>query len=108
MSQQNPLQSIDLSGLPEVLRKKVQEQLARMTPEMQQEFLKKSRPMLNRAMETAKDTESKGIEAVRQINRMKPQGHYNATIQPGDEGSNMLFKLGLLIVVGVLVYDLLT
>jgi len=86
MSQRNPVESLDLSGLPEALRKKVQEQLDRMSPEMQQEFLKKSRPMLNRAMDAAKTVEKKGVEATQLINRIKPHSHYNATIQPGDSG----------------------
>jgi len=106
MSQQNPLQSIDLSGLPEVLRKKVQEQLARMSPEMQQEFLKKSRPMLNRAMDTARNVEKTGIEAVRQANRLRPQGHFNATVQPGDSGSGQFLKLIALIVAVAAIYNI--
>lgn len=107
MSQHNPVESIDLSGLPDLLRKKVEQQLARMSPEMQQEFLKKSRPMLNRAMDSAKTAEKTGSEVVRQINRLKPQGHYNATIQPGDRGSNLIFKALVLFSVGYLAYLLL-
>lgn len=103
MSQKNILESLDLSGLPEVLRKKVQEQLDRMSPEMQQEFLKKSRPMLNRAMDTAKNVEKKGIEAVNQSHRMQPRGHYNTTIQPGDRGGFALLRFAafILLIVGV-------
>jgi len=106
MSQKNPMQSLDLSGLPEVLRKKVQEQLDRMSPEMQQQFLEKSRPMLNRAMDAAKSVEKKGTEAVYQLHRMQPRGHYNATIQPGDRGSNQILKLVGFIVFVALVYSL--
>jgi hypothetical protein len=106
MSQTNPVESLDLSGLPEVLRKKVQEQLNRMSPEMQQEFLKKSRPMLNRALDAAKSGENKGTEVARQIQRLKPQGHYNATIQPGDGGSNQILKLIAFIVAVLLVYSI--
>jgi hypothetical protein len=104
MSQKNPLESLDLSGLPEALRKKVQEQLNRMSPEMQQEFLKKSRPMLNRAMDAAKNVEHKGSEVARQIERMRPQGHYNQTIQPGDRGSNAILRFVGLVVVLAFVY----
>ncbi|MEO8001144.1 MAG: hypothetical protein ABI644_04665 [Arenimonas sp.] len=106
MSQKNALESLDLSGLPEIMRKKVQEQLNRMSPEMQQEFLKKSRPMLNRAMDTAKNVEKQGIEAVRQSHRVQPRGHYNATVQPGDSGSNQFLKLLAFIVVATIVYSI--
>lgn len=92
MSQRNPVESLDLSGLPEVLRKKVQDQLDRMSPEMQQEFLKKSRPMLNRAMDAAKTVERKSTDAAKLINRIKPHSHYNATIQPGDSGGFTLLR----------------
>ena len=104
MPQKNPLESIDLSGLPDMLREKVQEQLNRMSPEMQQEFLKKSRPMLNRAMDATKNVENKGGEVARQIERMRPQGHYNQTIQPGDSGSNAILRFVGLIVVLAFVY----
>jgi len=106
MSQKNALESLDLSGLPEVLRKKVQDQLNRMSPEMQQEFLKKSRPMLNRAMDTAKNVEKKGIEAIHQSHRPQPRGHYNATIQPGDSGSNQFLKLVAFVVAAMLIYSI--
>ncbi len=106
MSQRNALESLDLSGLPAVLRTKVQEQLNRMSPEMQQEFLKKSRPMLNRAMDTAKNVEKSGIEAVRQANRLRPQGHYNATIQPGDSGSGQFLKLIAVVIAVAAVYNI--
>ncbi|HNV85000.1 MAG TPA: hypothetical protein PLF92_12735 [Arenimonas sp.] len=105
MSQKNPMESLDLSGLPEALRKKVQDQLNRMSPEMQQEFLKKSRPMLNRAMDAANNIERKGIEAVHQSHRIKPSGHYNATIQPGDGGSNQILKFVAFLVIAAIVYD---
>ena len=102
MSQKNVLESLDLSGLPEVLRKKVQEQLDRMSPEMQQEFLKKSRPMLNRAMDTANNVQRKVTEGVQQSHRVKPSGHYNATIQPGDRGGFAMLRFAafILLIVG--------
>ena len=106
MSQKNPMQSLDLSGLPEVLRKKVQEQLDRMSPEMQQEFLKKSRPMLNRAMDVAKNVEKKGAETVRQSQRVQPSGHYNSTIRPGDSGGFALLRWIGFIVLLVGVYKM--
>lgn len=107
MSQTNPIESLDLSGLPDVLRKKVQEQLNRMSPEMQQEFLKKSRPMLNRAMDAAKTIAHDTDPAHKLTSRPKPYSHYNATIQPGDSGSNFIFKILLLITVAVIAYQLL-
>lgn len=92
MSQTNPVESLDLSGLPDVLRKKVQEQLNRMSPEMQQEFLKKSRPMLNRAMDAAKTIAHDNDPHHKLTNRPKPEGHFNATIQPGDSGGFTLLR----------------
>lgn len=92
MSQTNPVESLDLSGLPDVLRKKVQEQLNRMSPEMQQEFLKKSRPMLNRAMDAAKTIAHDNDPHHKLTNRPKPHGHYNGTIQPGDSGGFTLLR----------------
>ena len=106
MTQKNPMQSLDLSGLPEVLRKKVQEQLDRMSPEMQQQFLEKSRPMLNRAMDAANVLQKKGVEAVHQSHRVQPRGHYNATIQPGDRGSNTIIKLIAFVIFVMLVYSM--
>lgn len=107
MSQKNPMQSLDLSGLPEALRKKVQDQLDRMSPEMQQQFLEKSRPMLNRAMDAAKTYAHDHDKTHQLTNRTKPYSHYNATIQPGDRGSNLLFKVLALIAVVVISYYLL-
>jgi len=107
MSQKSPLESLDLSGLPDVLRKKVQEQLNRMSPEMQQEFLKKSRPMLNRAVDAAKTIAHDNAPTHRLTSRPEPYSHYNATIQPGDSGSNFIFKILLLITVAVVAYQLL-
>jgi hypothetical protein len=107
MSQKNPLESLDLSGLPEVMRKKVQDQLNRMSPEMQQEFLKKSRPMLNRAMDAAKTLAHDNDPTHKLTSRPKPYGHYNGTIQPGDRGSNSIFKILLLIAVAAIAYQLL-
>ena len=107
MSQKNTLESLDLSGLPDVLRVKVQEQLNRMSPEMQQEFLRKSRPMLNRAMDAAKNIAHESDTTHQLTNRIKPYGHYNATIQPGDSGSNFIFKILLLISVAVIAYQFL-
>lgn len=107
MSQRNPLESLDLSGLPDALRKKVQEQLNRMSPEMQQEFLKKSRPMLNRAMDAEKTTAHDNDPTHKLTSRPKPYSHYNETIQPGDSGSNFIFKIILLITVALIAYQFL-
>ena len=106
MSQKNRLESIDLSLLPEPLRKKVQDQLNRMTPEMQQEFLKKSRPMLNRAMDAAKTFAHDNDPEHKLTSRPKPRGHYNGTIQPGDSGSNAVIKLIAFVIFVMLVYSL--
>lgn len=106
MSKTNPVESLDLSGLPDVLRKKVQEQLNRMSPEMQQEFLKKSRPMLNRAMDAAKTIAHDNDPNHKLTNRPKPQGHFNGTIQPGDANSNQILKLVAFVVAVMLVYNI--
>ena len=80
---------IDLSGLPEPLRKKIQSQLARLPPEMQQELLAKGSPILDKAIERA----SQGAASVTGAKRawentgILPSGysgHYNNTIRPGD------------------------
>lgn len=105
MSQKNPLESLDLSGLPDALRKKVQEQLNRMSPEMQQEFLRKSRPMLNRAMDAAKTIAHDNDPTHKLTNRLTPYSHYNATIQPGDRGSNFIFKILFLITIALIAYQ---
>lgn len=106
MTQKKQMQSLDLSGLPEPLRKKVQEQLDRMSPEMQQQFLEKSRPMLNRAMDAAKSFAHDNDPNHKLTNRPKPQGHYNATIQPGDRGSNAIIKLIAFVMLVMLVYSM--
>ena len=105
MSQKNSLESLDLSGLPDALRKKVQEQLNRMSPEMQQEFLKKSRPMLNRAMDAAKSIAHDNDPTHKLTNRITPYSHYNATIQPGGSGSSYIFKILLLITIALIAYQ---
>jgi hypothetical protein len=67
---------IDLSNLPEPLRKKLQAQLDRLPPEMQKELLAKGSPILDKA-----------VESVSHHPRVLPlnyTGHYNQTVQPGD------------------------
>ena len=74
---------IDLSSLPEPIRKKLQAQLQRLPPEVQKELLEKGSPILDKA-----------AERVSQHPRVLPinySGHYNKTVQAGDR---MQFTIG--------------
>jgi hypothetical protein len=94
MSQKHGLDKIDLSGLPEALRQKVQAQLNQMSPEKQKEFLQKAQPMLSRAIDTANQADITGdsLRAALQKARMSPHGHFNQTIRPGDRNSFSLTR----------------
>jgi hypothetical protein len=85
----------DLSGLPAEIRQKLETQLAAMTPEMRAHFLKNGLPqLLQRLMKRPAgtgttthapvDIKAAGVEALRQLARRRPHGHYNDTIRPGD------------------------
>jgi hypothetical protein len=65
---------IDLSNLPEPLRKKLQAQLDKLPPEMQKDLLAKGSTILDKATERVHQTP------------VIPHysGHYNKTVQPGD------------------------
>jgi hypothetical protein len=98
MSQKHGLQKIDLSGLPDPLRLKIQAQLNQMTPEKQQEFLAKASPMLARAMNAAQENTKPGqtgsnlrheLEKI----RLAPHGHFNQTIRPGDRNSFPILRI---------------
>jgi hypothetical protein len=111
MSQKYGLDKIDLSGLPDALRQKVQAQLNQMTPEKQKEFLQKAQPMLSRAKDAIKHADSPsaatkqaGTESLREMlekARLTPHGHFNQTIRPGDRNS---FSFTQIFVVGLVSY----
>jgi FKBP-type peptidyl-prolyl cis-trans isomerase len=113
MSQKYGLDKIDLSGLPDALRQKVQAQLNQMTPEKQKEFLQKAQPMLNRAKDALKQADTRSMTtAAKQVGteslkdmlekaRLTPHGHFNQTIRPGDRNS---FSLTQILVVGLVSY----
>ena len=87
---------IDLSSLPEPLRKKLQAQLQRLPPEMQKELLARGSPIINKAIEHVEQGAESGLPArkVWQNTSVLPgnySGHYNNTIQPGDR---MQFTIG--------------
>jgi hypothetical protein len=108
MSQKHSLEQFDLSGLPAALRQKIQEQLNRLPPEKQREFLEKAKPMLNRAMYAVKEADNTGdnLRAAFQKARMEPHGHYNQTIRPGDNASNTLLKWAIPVIIAAIVYTL--
>ena len=115
----------DLSGLPPEIRQKVEQQLAKMSPEMRQHFLanglpqllqrmlpkaqaaadklRQHAPAIRSAAENAADT---AREAARQLERMRPHGHFNATIRPGDHpgAGRWLVWLVFVALVGALVF----
>ena len=79
---------IDLASLPEPLRIKLQAQLDKLPPELRKELLERGSPMLDRAIERA---------------RQKPAqpanygGHFNQTVQQGDR---MRLSLGWIVLCG--------
>ena len=84
--------TLDLSNLPEPVRKRLQAQLDKLPPEMQKELLAKGPPIVEKA-----------IERVAHTHAVIPHysGHYNNTIQPGDR---LHLTIGrVLLFVGILV-----
>ena len=67
---------IDLSSLPEPVRKKLQAQLGKLPPEMQKELLAKGSPIVDKAAERV--WQNRGVLPGNY------SGHYNNTVQPGD------------------------
>ena len=90
--------AIDLSSLPGPLRQKLQAQLQKLPPEMQQELLARGSPLLDKAVARATQHSVGGAETagnrVWQNAGVLPgsySGHYNNTVQPGDR---MQFTIG--------------
>jgi DNA-binding protein YbaB len=113
MSQKHGLQKIDLSGLPDPLRLKIQAQLNQMTPEKQKEFLEKASPMLARAINAAQENvkqvqaDSGSFRAELEKIRLTPHGHFNQTIRPGDRNSFPVLRiLGFGLVAYIIYYVL--
>jgi len=82
---------LDLSNLPEPLRRKLQAQLDRLPPEMQKELLARGSPILDKAIERASQKipggSDAGVKRAWQNTGVLPgnySGHYNNTVQPGD------------------------
>jgi len=96
---------IDLASLPEPLRSKLQAQLQRLPPQMQQELLARGSPLLDKAIERAGQAGGKAAQVIGNATQVigtaadptKPRswqntgvlpgdyhGHYNNTIRPGD------------------------
>jgi len=82
---------IDLSSLPEPLRRKLQAQLERLPPEMQKELLARGSPVLDKIIDRASQEMPGGADAAVkrawQNTGVLPgnySGHYNNTVQPGD------------------------
>lgn len=101
---------IDLSRLPPDVRRIVEAQLAKLPPQAREKLLREGSPILDRiiakvqgavppplpsagqvrhtAATAAREAVAQGAENARaaafQIERLRPQGHYNATIRPGD------------------------
>ena len=92
-----------LSRLPTEIRNALQTQLAKLPPEQLAQLLEHGSPMLDKILGRAekatstlvgrKDTAFKPAE-----NSIKPVGHYNQTVQAGDQPglvSKILFGIGL-------------
>jgi hypothetical protein len=113
MLQRHGSQKIDLSGLPDALRLKIQAQLNQMTPEKQQEFLAKASPMLARAINVAQETPPQaqaGSNLRHELEKMRltPHGHFNQTIRPGDRNSFSILRILGFGVVAYFVYYVLS
>jgi hypothetical protein len=108
-----------LAHLPEPVRQKLEQVLARLPPPMRQQVL--GSPMLKKMIEHAeRELRSAGqsaqsvagqvrsgsaIETARsaaqRLQQIRPHGHYNATIQPGDRVSLRGCAILLALLVGV-------
>lgn len=86
---------IDLASLPEPLRIKLQAQLDKLPPELRKELLERGSPILDRAIERA---------------RQKPAqpanygGHFNQTVQQGDRMQLTIGRVLLLFAIAAVAY----
>ena len=89
---------LDLSKLPESIRSKLQAQLDKLPPEMRQQLLERGSPVLNRAIERAKQPPT--------VVPKHSTGHYSRTVQPGDRIHVSLAMIVMVIVAAGALYYL--
>ncbi len=98
----------DLSKLPEPLRSKLQAQLDRLSPELREKFAERGSPILQKAIDRAKDA-STPIARAQQARASWPRhgdGRYSATVQPGDRVNVSLTMIAMVVAAVVALYFL--
>ena len=90
---------IDLSGVPEPLRRKIQAQLEKMPPQVREQLQARSGPSLDAA--TARPPQSKRPSPAPPGNY---SGHYNNTVRAGDRIEFSAGKLILFVAVSAAAY----
>ena len=89
---------LDLSKLPEPIRSKLQAQLDKLPPEMRRQLLERGSPLLDRAIERAK-------QAPASLPR-HGDGRYSATVQPGDRMHISLAMVAMVVAAATALYYL--
>ncbi len=95
----------DLSKLPEPLRSKLQAQLDRLSPEMRQQLLERGSPILQKAIDRAKDA-STPVTRAQAVRPVSVHGQYSRTVMPGDRMHLSLGMVGLVVAAVVALYYL--
>ena len=90
---------IDLSGVPEPLRRKIQAQLEKMPPQMREQLLARSGTLIDAAT-----THSAPLQRPGPVLPGNYSGHYNNTVQAGDRIELSVGKLLLIVAVSAAAY----
>ena len=91
-----------LSRLPAGVRDKLQLQLAQLPPDQLARLLEHGSPTLDKILARAEQVRASVSPQKKSLADFKPIGHFNRTVQPGDQPglvSKILFGLGLVAVV---------
>jgi len=89
-----------LSCLPDAVRDKLQQQLAQLPPDQLAGLLEHGSPMLDKILARAEQVRASVSPQKKSPADFKPTGHFNRTVQPGDQPglvSKILFALVLLL-----------
>ena len=95
----------DLSKLPEPIRAKLQAQLDRLSPEMRQQLIERGSPILQKAIDRAKDASTPSTRTLA-VTPVSLHGQFIRTVMPGDRMQLPLSMVALVIAAVVALYYL--
>ena len=95
----------DLAKLPEPIRSKLQAQLDRLSPEMRQQLLDRGSPILQKAIDRAKDA-STPVTQAQAARPVSVHGRYSRTVMPGDRMQLPLSMIALFVAASLALYYL--